>query len=84
MLFMNRLKFSCSRLFLRIFKTREEFGFLYNPPVEGTVNGMDQKSFVNLMSKNSISERGALGFAGRSFTAIRFKDSGHKLESSQT
>jgi hypothetical protein len=29
---------------------------LCNPPVKGTVNRMDQRSFVKLMSKNSISE----------------------------
>jgi hypothetical protein len=30
--------------FVRIFKTKEEYGFLQNPPVEGTVNSMEQKS----------------------------------------
>jgi hypothetical protein len=30
--------------FERIFKTREEYGFLLNPPVEGTVNSMEQKT----------------------------------------
>jgi hypothetical protein len=34
-----------------------EYGFLQNPPVEGTVDSIEQKteSFVNLMSTNSIS-----------------------------
>jgi hypothetical protein len=41
--------------FCRTFKTREEYGFFLNPPVEGTVNSMEQKTRVKLMSKNSIS-----------------------------
>ncbi len=55
---MNRLEFSCfADFFLRIFKTKEEYGFLRNPPVDGTMNSMEKrlKSFVKLMSKNSIS-----------------------------
>ncbi len=39
--------FSCfADFFVRIFKTREEYGFLLNPPVEGTVNSMEQKTLV--------------------------------------
>jgi hypothetical protein len=55
--FMNRPEFSCFSDFCKGFKTREEYGFLENPPVELTVNSMDQrfKSLVNLISKNSIS-----------------------------
>jgi hypothetical protein len=54
---MNRLEFSWfADFFVRIIKTREEDGFLKNSPVEGTVNSMERlKSFVKLMSKNSIS-----------------------------
>jgi hypothetical protein len=38
MLFMNRPEFSffADIFFVRIFKTREEYGLLLNPPVEGT------------------------------------------------
>jgi hypothetical protein len=44
---MSRLKFSCfADFFVRIFKTREESGFLKNPPVELTVNSMEQKTRV--------------------------------------
>ncbi len=39
MLLMKRLEFSCfADFFTRFFKTREEYGFLWNPPVEGTGN----------------------------------------------
>ncbi len=48
-----------SRDFLDVqeFRLRKEYGFLYNPPVEGTVSSMEQMTwvFVKLMSKNSIS-----------------------------
>jgi hypothetical protein len=44
---MNRLEFSCfADFFVRIFKTKEEYGFLYNPPVERTLNSMEQKTRV--------------------------------------
>jgi hypothetical protein len=47
MLFMYRLEFSCFAVFfVRIFKTREEYGFLYSPPVERTVNNIEQKTRV--------------------------------------
>jgi hypothetical protein len=47
MLFMNRLEFSCfADFFVCIFKTRVEYGFLKNPPVEGTVNSIEQKTRV--------------------------------------
>jgi len=60
MLFMNRFEFSCFADFIVcIFKTREEHGFLENPPVGGTVNCIDE-TFVKLMSKNSISVLGIL------------------------
>jgi hypothetical protein len=39
--------------FVTFFKTREENGFVSNPPVEGTVNSMEQ-NFVEMMSKNSF------------------------------
>jgi hypothetical protein len=43
MLFMKRLEFSFfADFFVRSFKTGEEYGFLKNPPVEGTVNSMEQ------------------------------------------
>ncbi len=63
MLFMKRLEYSCFvHFFVRIFfKPEKSLGFLWNPPVEGTVNSIDEKtlmSFVNLMSKNSISGQG--------------------------
>ena len=54
MLFMNRLEFSYfADFFIRIFKYREEYGFLSNPPVEGTGIARSKKleSFVKLMSK---------------------------------
>jgi hypothetical protein len=56
MLFMNRLEFCCfaKKIFVRIFKTRKEYGFLKNPSVEGTVNSMEQKTLVEQISKNSI------------------------------
>jgi hypothetical protein len=64
MLFMDRLEFfSCFFLFRGYFckdlknQRRVPVCFFYNPPVEGTVNSMEQKtseSFVKLMSKNSI------------------------------
>ncbi len=45
MLFMNRLEFSCfADIFVRIFKTRVEHGFLQNLPVEGTVISTEQKT----------------------------------------
>ncbi len=34
--------------------TREEYCFLKNPSVEGTVNSMEQKTLVEQISKNSI------------------------------
>jgi hypothetical protein len=46
---MIRLEFSCFfDFFVRIFKTREEYAFLNkkNPPKEGTVNSMEQKTQV--------------------------------------
>ncbi len=44
MLFVNRLEFSCLADFLaRIFKTREEYGFLSNSPVDWTVKSMAAK-----------------------------------------
>jgi hypothetical protein len=43
MLLMKRLVFR--GFFLRIFKTREESGFLENQPVEGTVNSMKTRVF---------------------------------------
>ncbi len=47
MLFMNRLKFSCfADFFVCKFKTRVEYGFFKNPPVEGTVNSIEQKTRV--------------------------------------
>jgi hypothetical protein len=48
MLFMNRLEFfSFADFFECIFKTREEYFFLLlNPPVEGTVSSMEQKTRV--------------------------------------
>jgi hypothetical protein len=43
-LFRIKLEFSCfADFFVRILKTRVEYGFLYNPPVEGTVNSMEQR-----------------------------------------
>jgi hypothetical protein len=45
--FMNRLEFSCFADFLKgILKHGEEYCFLSNPPVEGTVNSMEQKTRV--------------------------------------
>jgi hypothetical protein len=45
MLFMNRLEFSCfSDIFVGMIKTREEHGFLLNPPVEAW--SMEQKTRV--------------------------------------
>jgi hypothetical protein len=32
--------------FMNIFNTREEYGFLLNPPVEGIVNSIEQKTRV--------------------------------------
>ncbi len=44
-LFMSRLEFSCfDDIFVRIFKTREEYGAF--PAVEGTVKSMEQKTRV--------------------------------------
>jgi hypothetical protein len=44
---MNRLEFSClADFFVRIFKTIEEIVFFSNPPVEGTVNSMEEKTRV--------------------------------------
>jgi hypothetical protein len=46
-LFLNRLKFSYfADFFVRIFKTREESVILLYPPVEETVNSMEQKTRV--------------------------------------
>ncbi len=43
----TRLEVSCFADFcVEIFKTREEYDFLWNPPVEGTVNGTEQKTWV--------------------------------------
>ncbi len=54
--FINRLDFSCfADFFVRIIKTRVEYGFLFNSSIEGTVNSMERKTLVILMSKNSIS-----------------------------
>jgi hypothetical protein len=48
---MNRLEFSCFEEFFEgIFKTRVEYGFLSNPPVEGTVNSIEEKT-PSLLSK---------------------------------
>jgi hypothetical protein len=46
MLFMNILEFFLvSRIFCKDFKrVSEEYGFLKNPPVEKTVNSMEQKT----------------------------------------
>ncbi len=45
MLFKNRLVFSSfENFFVSIIKTREEYGFLYNPQVERTVNSIEQKT----------------------------------------
>jgi hypothetical protein len=55
---MKRLEFSCFvGFFVRIIKTREEYGFILNPQVEGTVNSIERipKSFVKFLSKNSNS-----------------------------
>jgi hypothetical protein len=55
---MNRLEFSCySDFFVRIFKTKEDYGFLINPPVEVTVTIMEQRleSFIKMRFINSIS-----------------------------
>ncbi len=49
MLFMNRLEFSCFvDFFVCSFITRVEYGMVFfkNPPVEGTVNSMRQKTWV--------------------------------------
>jgi hypothetical protein len=44
MLFTIKLKFSCfADFFVWIFKTREEYGFLQNPQVEGTLNSHGAK-----------------------------------------
>jgi hypothetical protein len=40
------LCFLVSGIFCKDFKTREEYGFLENTPVEGTVNSMEQKTRV--------------------------------------
>ncbi len=46
-LFMNRLEFPCfTDFFVCIFKTRAEYGFLQNPPEEGTENSIEQKTRV--------------------------------------
>jgi hypothetical protein len=47
MLCMNRLRsFLVSRnFFKRVIKTRAEYGFLFNPPVEGTVNSTERSRF---------------------------------------
>ncbi len=43
----NILEFSCSVDFcMCIFKTIVEYGFLKNPPVEWTLNSMEQKTWV--------------------------------------
>jgi hypothetical protein len=59
MLFMNRLVFWFHGFFfVGTMKTRIEQGFLKNPPVDGTVNSMKQRTRVfchKMMSKNSIS-----------------------------
>ncbi len=58
MLFMKRLELSCfADLFERIFKSREGYGFLWNPPVERIVNSRSKRleSFVKLKLKDSIS-----------------------------
>ncbi len=43
--------------FVRVFVTREVYGFLLNSPVEGTMNSTEQRleSFVKMRSKNSNS-----------------------------
>ncbi len=44
-LFMTRLEFSCfGDFFVRILKTRVEYAFRWNPPVEVTANSMEQKT----------------------------------------
>ncbi len=55
---MNRLEFSCyADFFVSIFKTKEEYGFLLNPPVEVTVTITEQRleSFIKMRSINSMS-----------------------------
>jgi hypothetical protein len=42
---MSRYNISCFAD-LRVFKTRVEYGFLLNPPVEFTVNSTEQKTGV--------------------------------------
>jgi hypothetical protein len=42
----NRLRSFVLLFFIRIFKTRQEYGFLQNPPVEGTVNSMEHKTKI--------------------------------------
>jgi hypothetical protein len=42
----TRVLLFCKKNFVRIFKTREEYGFLKNPSVDGTVNSMEQKTGV--------------------------------------
>jgi hypothetical protein len=46
---MNRLEFSSfADFFICIFKLRVEYDFLENPPVEESVNSMEQKTRVFL------------------------------------
>jgi hypothetical protein len=55
---MNRLEFSCyADFFVRIFKTKEEYGFLLYPPVEVSVTIMEQRleSFIKMRFMNSTS-----------------------------
>jgi hypothetical protein len=49
MLFLNRLEYFCfAHFFVWFFKTRVDDDFLYNLPVEETVNNMEQKTRVKL------------------------------------
>ncbi len=48
---MNRLEFSCfADFFVRITSAWVEYDFLYNPPVDGTVNSIEQESSMDLPS----------------------------------
>ncbi len=38
--------FLVSRIFVRFFKTREKNGVFLNPPIDGIVNSMEQKTRV--------------------------------------
>jgi hypothetical protein len=44
------------RLFCKYFKTREEYGFLSNPPVEGTVNSIRLKLRISSLIDHNIGQ----------------------------